>query len=49
MDLDKFKKRDNLNFMRFNKSKCKVLRKGQDKSQYQYILGNEGVESSPAE
>jgi len=34
--------------MRFNKANCKVLHMGQDKPQYQYRLGDEGIESSPA-
>ncbi|KAK4806897.1 hypothetical protein QYF61_012618 [Mycteria americana] len=38
-DLDKPKKWAHVNLMRFNKAKCK----------YQYRLGDEGIESSPAE
>jgi len=34
--------------MRFNKAKCKVLHIGQDKSWYQYRLGDERLASSPA-
>jgi len=37
-----------VNFRKFNKAKCKVLHLGRGKSQYQYRLGDEGIESSPA-
>jgi len=47
-DLNKPKKSACVNLMRFNKARCKVLHMDLCSSHYQYRLGDEEIESSPA-
>ena len=47
--LDKLQKWACVNLMRFDQAKCKVLHVDRGNSCYKYRLGDEGIESSPAE
>jgi len=48
-DLDKFEKWVCVNLMRFNKAKWSIMYVSWGNPQYQYRLGEEGLEGSPAE
>ncbi|KFO78635.1 hypothetical protein N303_05011, partial [Cuculus canorus] len=47
-DLDRLEKWGSENLMRFNKAKCKVLRLGQGNPHFQYMMGDDVLETSPA-
>ena len=49
IDLDRLELWAQVNLMRFNRAKCKVLHLGYGNPHYQYKLGDVRMEHSPAE
>jgi len=47
--LDRLEKWAYVNLMRFKKAECSILQLAQGNPQYQYRLGDDGIESRPAE
>ena len=48
-DLDRLEQWAQVNLMRFNKSKCKILHLGRGNPHYQYNIGDERTEHTPVE